>query len=97
LGAAAYAAKAAGLAAPDQHVAIAQEIRWQLSHLSAPAEAALRLLPPLGEDSSGPSGQGCWRRVSRARPSAACRLDGEPTCALGRRATLTSDARARHE
>jgi hypothetical protein len=58
LGAAAYAAKAAGLAAPDQHVAIAQEIRWQLSHLSAPAKAALRLLPPLGEDSSGPLGPG---------------------------------------
>jgi hypothetical protein len=30
LGAAAYAAKAAGLAAPDQSGATAQEIRWQL-------------------------------------------------------------------
>jgi hypothetical protein len=58
LGAAAYAAKAAGLAAPDQHVAVAQEIRWQMSHMSAPVKAALRLLPPLGEDSSGPLGPG---------------------------------------
>jgi hypothetical protein len=58
LGAAAYSAKAAGLAAPDQRVAVAQEIRWQLSHMSAPVKAALRLLPPLGEDSSGPLGPG---------------------------------------
>jgi hypothetical protein len=58
LGAAAYAAKAAGLAAPDQHVAVAEEIRWQLSHMSAPVRAALRLLPPVGEDSSGPLGPG---------------------------------------
>jgi hypothetical protein len=56
LGAAAYAAMAAGLAAPDQHIAVAQEIRWQLSHMSAPVQAALRLLPSLGEESSGPLG-----------------------------------------
>jgi hypothetical protein len=58
LGAAAYAAKAAGLAAPNQHVAVAQEIRSQLSHMSAPVRAALRLLPRLGEDPSGPLGPG---------------------------------------
>jgi hypothetical protein len=58
LGAAAYAAKAAGLAAADQPVAVTQEVAWQLSHLSAPARAALRLLPPLGEDSAGPLGPG---------------------------------------
>jgi hypothetical protein len=58
LGAAAYAAKAAGLAAPDQPVAVAEEVRWQLSHLSTPAEAALRRLPPLGENASGPLGPG---------------------------------------
>ena len=57
-GAAAYAAKAAGLAAPDQHVTVAQEIRWQLSHMSAPVKAALRLLPLVGDDSSGPLGPG---------------------------------------
>ena len=58
LGAAGYAAKAAGLAASDQDAAVAEEIRWQLRHLSAPAAAALRLLPPLGEDSAGPLGPG---------------------------------------
>ena len=58
LGAAAYAAKAAGLAAPDQHVAVAQEIRWQLSHMPAPVRAAVCLLPPVGEDRSGPLGRG---------------------------------------
>ncbi len=34
LGAAAYAAKAAGLAAPDHPEAVSEEIRWQLAHLS---------------------------------------------------------------
>jgi hypothetical protein len=58
LGAAAYAAKAAALAAPEQDVAVAQEIRWQLLQMSAPVAAALRQLPPLGEDSSGPLGPG---------------------------------------
>jgi hypothetical protein len=58
LGAAAYAAKAAGLAAHEQDVAVAEEIRWQLSHMSAPVKSALRLLPPLGEDSAGPLGPG---------------------------------------
>jgi hypothetical protein len=58
LGAAAYAAKAAALAAPDQRVDVAEEIRWQLSHMTAPVQAALRLLPPVGEDSSGPLGPG---------------------------------------
>jgi Imm-5 like putative immunity protein len=57
-GAAAYAAKAAGLAAPDQRVAVAQELRWQVSHMSGPVRTALRLLPPLGEDSAGPLGPG---------------------------------------
>ena len=58
LGAAAYAAKAAGLAAPDQQVAVAREIDWQLRRMSVPAKAALRQLPPLGEDRSGPLGPG---------------------------------------
>ena len=60
LGAAAYAAKAAGLAAPEGRagVAVAEEIRWQLGHVSAPARAALRLLPPVGESRSGPLGPG---------------------------------------
>lgn len=58
LGAAAYAAKAAGLAASDQQKAISEEIRWQLAHMSAAAAAALRKLPPVGENSSGPLGPG---------------------------------------
>jgi hypothetical protein len=58
LGAAAYAAKAAGLAAPDPPEAVSEEIHWQLGHMSAAARAALRQLPPVGENSSGPLGPG---------------------------------------
>jgi hypothetical protein len=58
LGAAAYAAKAAGLATPDHQDAVSKEIRWQLGQMSAPARAALRRLPPVGENSSGPLGPG---------------------------------------
>ncbi len=57
LGAAAYAAKAAGLAAGNDS-AIDAEIRWQLSRLAEPVRAALRRLPPIGEDSAGPLGSG---------------------------------------
>jgi len=58
LGAAAYAAKAAGLAAPDRTNAISEEVRWQLDHTSAAVRAALRLLPRVGENSAGPLGPG---------------------------------------
>ena len=58
LGAAAYAAKAAGLAAPDRPQAVSEEIRWQLGCMSAAARAALRQLPPVGENASGPLGPG---------------------------------------
>ena len=58
LGAAAYAAKAAGLAAPDRPQAVSEEIRWQLGHMSAAAGAALRKLPTVGENASGPLGPG---------------------------------------
>jgi hypothetical protein len=58
LGAAAYAAKAAGLAAPDRPDAVREEICWQLGRMSAAAKAALRQLPPVGENSSGPLGPG---------------------------------------
>jgi hypothetical protein len=58
LGAAAYAAKAAGLSAPDRPDAVSEEIRWQLGHMSAAVRVALRLLPPVGENSSGPLGPG---------------------------------------
>jgi hypothetical protein len=58
LGAAAYAAKAAGLAAPDQPEAVRQEIRWQVGRMSTAVRSALRQLPPLGENRSGPLGPG---------------------------------------
>ncbi|WP_354593711.1 putative immunity protein [Frigoribacterium sp. PvP054] len=55
LGAAAYAAKAAELAAPGGGEA---EVRWQVQHMSRSVRAALRTLPLLGENSSGPLGSG---------------------------------------
>lgn len=58
LGAAAYAVRAAGLVAPDQPAATADEIRWQVEHASPVVRAALRQLPPVGEDASGPLGPG---------------------------------------
>jgi hypothetical protein len=58
LGAAAYAAKAAGLAAPERPEAVRDEISWQLSHMSSAARTALQQLPPIGENSSGPLGPG---------------------------------------
>ena len=58
LGAAAYAAKAAGLATPNQPTAVSDEIAWQLEHMDAQVKAALKQLPPLGEDSAGPLGSG---------------------------------------
>jgi hypothetical protein len=58
LGAAAYASKAVGLAAPDQPDAVGEEIRWQLGHMSPAARSALRLLPPVGENAAGPLGRG---------------------------------------
>jgi hypothetical protein len=56
LGAAAYAAKAAALVAPDGGGSA--EIKWQLEHMSGPVRSALQRLPLLGEDSSGPLGSG---------------------------------------
>jgi immunity protein 5 of polymorphic toxin system len=58
LGAAAYAAKAAGLAAPERPGAVDAEIRWQLDCMSAAARDALRQLPPVGQNSCGPLGPG---------------------------------------
>ena len=58
LGAAAYAAKAAGLSVPDQPEAVSQEIRWQVDRMSAAVRSALRQLPPVGENRSGPLGPG---------------------------------------
>jgi len=58
LGAAAYAAKAVGLSAPDRPEAVSEEVRWQLGRLSPAARAALQRLPAVGENPSGPLGPG---------------------------------------
>lgn len=58
LGAAAYAVRATSLAAPDRPSVVDDEIRWQLTHMTAGVRAALRALPPVGENSSGPLGPG---------------------------------------
>ena len=58
LGAAAYAAKAVGLADPDRPEAVDEEIGWQLDQMSAEVRGALRLLPPVGRNSAGPLGPG---------------------------------------
>jgi hypothetical protein len=56
LGAAAYAAKAAGLADPEEGAQA--ELVWQLEHMSETVRAALGRLPLLGTDPSGPLGAG---------------------------------------
>ncbi len=58
LGAAAYAARAVSLAAPDLPRAAEDEIRWQLAHMSPEVQTALRALPPVGENRAGPLGPG---------------------------------------
>ena len=57
LGAAAYAAKAVALRAPEGDETD-DEIRWQLAQMSGAVRAALARLPALGEDSAGPLGSG---------------------------------------
>jgi hypothetical protein len=58
LGAAAYAVKAVSLGNPDRPEAAQDEICWQLGHMSVAVRAALRTLPPVGENPSGPLGPG---------------------------------------
>lgn len=58
LGAAGYAVKAASLAASGQSEAAENEIRWQLQLMTPDVRSALRALPPLGQDRSGPLGPG---------------------------------------
>lgn len=58
LGAAAYAARAAALARPNDPDAADQEIAWQVSKMSVDILDALRSLPPVGDDRSGPLGPG---------------------------------------
>lgn len=58
LGAAAYAIRAASLASSDRPEVTDDETRWQLNHMTAEVRAALRALPPVGTDRSGPLGPG---------------------------------------
>lgn len=58
LGAAAYAAKAASLAASDHETARRDEVRWQIGHMTPEVRVALAGMPLLGENSSGPLGTG---------------------------------------
>ena len=58
LGVAAYAVKAVSLAHPDQPQASRDEMHWQLKHMSPTVRSALRALPPVGENTSGPLGPG---------------------------------------
>ncbi len=58
LGAAAYAAQAVRLADPDRPGIVEAEMRWQLDHVTVEVRAALRALPPVGEDRAGPLGPG---------------------------------------
>jgi hypothetical protein len=41
---------------------VTDEIQWQLSHMSAATRTALRQLPPVGENRSGPLGPGLLAR-----------------------------------
>ena len=56
LGAAAFAAKAAGLADPRRGGAV--ELDWQIAHMDTAVKDALSHLPLLGQDPSGPLGSG---------------------------------------
>jgi hypothetical protein len=58
LGAAGYAAQAAGLATPNRANAVSEEICWLLDHMSTAVGNALRRLPLVGENASGPLGPG---------------------------------------
>jgi hypothetical protein len=58
LGAAGYAASAVSLANPDRREMVEAEIEWQLAQLTPGVRAALRTLPMVGEDRSGPLGPG---------------------------------------
>jgi hypothetical protein len=62
LGASAYAATAAGLAEPRLPAAAEAETDWQVAHLTDEVRAALRRLPALGTDPSGPLGPGLLAR-----------------------------------
>ena len=74
LGAAAYAAKAVGLAAPDRPQAVSEEIQWQLRSASFEARAALRSFRQLVRTGPVRWGQASWHPGSLARSSTTSRL-----------------------
>lgn len=57
-----YAAKAVALAHPGRPEAVQAEMRWQIGDLTEREREALRRLPALGTDSSGPLGDGLLSR-----------------------------------
>ena len=57
-GAAAYAVHAVRLANPNRPEVVDLELRWQLDHMTEEVRAALKTLPPAGENRSGPLGPG---------------------------------------
>lgn len=58
LGAAAYAVRAASLATPARPSAAEDEISWQFTQMTTDVRAALRTLPQVGTNRSGPLGPG---------------------------------------
>ncbi|WP_417308716.1 putative immunity protein [Devosia sp.] len=62
LGAAGYAALAAERCAPDHPDAASAELDWQWARMTPAVRAALRSLPPLGENRAGPLGPGLLAR-----------------------------------
>ena len=58
LGAAAYAARAVSLASSDSDEAGRAELQWQLSTMDDRVRDALREIPEVGVDPSGPLGRG---------------------------------------
>jgi len=62
LGAAAYAVKALALAHPSRSLVIQDEVARQLQNLSEDARRALRRLPELGTESTGPLAEGLLSR-----------------------------------
>lgn len=61
-GASAYAVKAVSLTSPASPETVQTEIQWQVANLGEDERCALRLLPDLGVDSSGPLGVGLLSR-----------------------------------
>lgn len=62
LGASAYAVKAVTLANSGNPEAADDERSWQIAQLTDEERAALRRLPAVGADSSGPLGEGLLSR-----------------------------------